>query len=352
MPDIPTRRQTLATLGAIGATAYMPALATERPDLAPFRTPYHYGKLILTKGDDPKGYDSKFVDAPFVFKANGRFYMTFYGFDGTGYQSGLAESDDLINWHKVKIILPRDPNSPISKYNAAFSSLLREPELTSQGRPLKVDGRYVASWNAYPSPGMEAGPAVICLAYSEDLLNWHRDETPILRPEDGADWEKGGLYKSFLTRDGGTFYLYYNAKTTDTPWLEQIGVATSKDLKTWTRHEGNPLVRVGGPASKDARFAANPFVLRHKGLWAMYYYGYTPRDAARDLLAIGTNPFAFTKVDEVMVDRGPAGSVDETYAHKPSIIYHDGALYHFYCSVAGTWPNETRGISVARSKPW
>src|SRR3546814_13496668 len=78
---------------------------------------------------------------------------------------------------------------------------------------------------------MEEGPAVIGLAWSDDLIRWHRDDTPILRPEDGAEWERAGLYRSYLIRDGDIYYLFYNAKNHDTPWLEQIGVATSRDLK-------------------------------------------------------------------------------------------------------------------------
>jgi hypothetical protein len=57
-------------------------------------------------------------------------------------------------------------------------------------------------------------------------------------------------------------------------------------------------------------------------------------------------------VSEILIDVGPPGSVDSTYAHKPSVVYHQGALYHFYCAVSGKWPNEVRGISVARSRPW
>src|SRR3546814_15487944 len=70
-----------------------------------------------------------------------------------------------------------------------------------------------------------------------------------------------------------------------------------------------------------------------------------------DLLAIGRDPFHFEKVTEPMIDRGAPGSIDETHAHKPSVIWHDGALYHFYAAVAGQYPDEVRGVAVARSVP-
>ncbi|WP_245968351.1 hypothetical protein [Hephaestia caeni] len=333
--------------------AAVPALARPAPfDIAPYRTPYKLDRLIVTRSDDPAAFDSKFVDAPLVIRGPDRFYMYYYGFDGVGYQTGLAESDDLLNWRKRGIALGRDLSSPITRYNVAMSSILREPDLHAKGRPIKVGGRYLASWNAYPRPGMEEGPAVIGLAWSDDLIRWHRDDTPILRPEDGAEWEQAGLYRSYLIRDGGIYYLFYNAKNHDTPWLEQIGVATSRDLKTWRRHPGNPILKVGEPGSNDARFVANPCVMRHNGLWVMYYYGYTSRRGARDLLAIGRDPFRFEKVAEPMIDRGEPGSIDETHAHKPSVIWHDGALYHFYAAVAGQYPDEVRGVAVARSVPW
>ena len=347
----PSRRDILLAGLGTGLAAGLPGSARAET-LEPYRTPHKLGRLILGKSGEAGAFDSEFVDAPLVFRGRDRFYMAHYGYDGIGYQTGLAESDDLIHWRKRGLILARDPASPYTRYTIAMSSILREPALQSPGHPIRIKGRYLASWNAYPRPGFEEGPAVIGLAWSDDMLHWEREAEPILRPEDGADWERGGLYKSFLARDGDTFLLFYNAKNEATPWLEQIGVATSTDLKRWHRHRGNPIVTVGAPDSNDARFAANPWVLRHRGKWVMYYYGYTSRRGARDLLAIGDTPFAFRKVAEPMIDRGAPGSVDETHAHKPSVIWHDGALYHFYCAVSGQWPNEVRGITVARSTPW
>jgi len=358
-----TRRR--FTSGLAASLAALPLLRSEKlfaagfseSEIAPFRTPYKYGKLILSAAPDAAAFDSKSVDDPFVFLHEGAFHMLYIGFDGTGYQTGLAKSRDLLNWERVACVARRDPNSKYTRYNVALSCLLRESGLTSTGKLKKVHGRYLGAWNAYPGAGYEEGAAVIGLAWSSDLIHWELTD-PILFPADGAPWEHGGLYRPNLVEEDGVYYLYYNAKTDRLPksqggrWLEQSGVATSRDLKTWTRYAGNPLLPNGGAGSWDERFASNPFVVRHKNLWGMYYFGFDHAGAARELLALGRDPFHFEKVNEILIDRGAPGTVDEEFAHKPSVFYHDGALYHFYCAVSGKWPNETRGITVARSKPW
>jgi predicted GH43/DUF377 family glycosyl hydrolase len=162
------------------------------------------------------------------------------------------------------------------------------------------------------------------------------------------------LYKPYLVKSEDTYYLFYNAKNVaKDEWVEQIGLATSKDLKSWNRHPENPIVPAGGPASWDSQFASDPCVVRHGKWWALYYYGLASSGRARDLLALSTDPRGpFTKVKEVFVDVGPPGSIDEQYAHKPSLIYTGSDLYHYYCAVSGTDANEVRGISVARSRAW
>lgn len=324
-------------------------------EIAPFRTPYKYGKLVLSASGASGAFDEKAVDDPFVFFHDGQFQMIYIGFDGTGYQTGLARSHDLLHWERVGCVAPRDPNSKWTKYNLALACIVRENGLTSAGKLKKVHGRYLGAWNAYPSAGYEEGAAVTGLAWSDDLLHWELTD-PILFPADGAPWEHGGLYRPNLIEQDGTFYLYYNAKTDRQPksqgggWREQSGVATSRDLKTWKRYEGNPVLANGGAGARDERFASNPFVVRHRDLWAMYYFGFDRAGKARELLALGRDPYHFSKADEVLVDTGAPGTVDETFAHKTSVIYHEGALYHFYCAVSGKWPHEVRGVSVARSR--
>jgi predicted GH43/DUF377 family glycosyl hydrolase len=348
------RRELLGSGAAMLGAMALPGAAraaSRRDPVAPFRTPYKYPRRILDGSGIAGSFDEKAVDCPFVFSANGKFYLTHVGFDGQGYQTGICESDDLIHWKRLGLIMARDPDDPITRHNIACASILRENELQSSGRLIKVDGRYVAAWHAYPNPGYEEGAAVIGLAFSDDFMHWERGPV-ILRAEDGAEWERGGLYKPYLVKIGDTFHLYYNAKTTGAPWKEQTGLATSKDLKSWTRHPANPLLRNGPEGAPDFRFASDPVVVSHEGKWAMYYFGLAKDGYARDLLAIGDSPTDFRKVDEVLVDVGAPGTIDEKYAHKPALIYHDGALYHFYCAVSGKWPNDVRGLAVARSKPW
>ena len=327
------------------------ARAGARDRLAPYRTPYKYPKLILGGSGVPGSFDEKAVDCPFVFSANGKFYLTYVGFDGTGYQTGICESTNLVDWTRKGMILARDPSDPITRFNIACASILRENELQSPARLVKVGGRYVAAWHAYPNAGYEEGAAVIGLAWSDDLFHWERGPV-ILRAEDGADWERGGLYKPYLVMIGDTFHLYYNAKTTGRPWKEQTGLAISKDLKRWTRHPASPLIRNGPEGAPDFRFASDPVVVSHRGQWGMFYFGLAKDGFARDLFAFGDSPTRFTKADEVLIDVGAPGTIDEKFAHKPAVIFHDGALYHFYCAVSGKWPNDVRGLAVARSKPW
>ena len=349
-----------ASTALMAGTLVRCILAAPDP-IAPYRTPFRYSELVLRGTGAKRDFDGQSVDDPIVFRANGEFNMLYIGFDGTGYQTGLATSPDLLKWTRRALVGPRDPASKYTKFNLALSSILRDKNLHGTGEAIKVGGRYLAAWHAYPSAGYEEGAAVIGLAWSHDLLHWELTE-PILFPQDGASWEHGGLYRPDLLLDNGTYYLFYNAKTDNLPkaegggWHEQTGVATSRDLKTWTRYSGNPILHVGSKDAdaRDSRFASNPFVVKNGHEYAMYYFGFGYQRPGRacEMLAVGPDPLHFSKVPEILIDTGAPGTIDETFAHKPSIIHFQGMLYHFYCAVSGKWPGEIRGVAVARSQPW
>src|SRR5262249_6795197 len=141
-------------------------------DITPYLTPYKYGKLVLSASPDKDAFDSRSVDCPFVFTHDGQHYMAYIGYDGTGYQTGLASSRDLVNWRRIACILKRDPNSPVTRYNVAMNWVVRENPLRSPGKLKKIRGRFLGAYHAYPNAGYESGPAVIGLCWSNDLLHW------------------------------------------------------------------------------------------------------------------------------------------------------------------------------------
>ncbi|UCF14002.1 MAG: hypothetical protein JSW59_11375, partial [Phycisphaerales bacterium] len=62
------------------------------------KTPYKYG--IILRGDEGRK-----VDCPSVFRHNDRWYMMYIVFDGTGYETSMAESSDLLRFKPLGKIL-------------------------------------------------------------------------------------------------------------------------------------------------------------------------------------------------------------------------------------------------------
>lgn len=323
------------------------------------KTPYKYNKLVVAASGQAGKFDRLYADAPFLFRHNGKFCMTYIGFDGSGYQTALAVSDDLINWQRQGLLLGRGSPGSINEFNMAMTSLLKDDELFGTGELKKINGRYVGTYHAYPRPGYEEGPAIIGLCFSEDLKNWELSQ-PILRAEDGAAWERGGLYKSYLIENRGTYYLFYNAKNRiQWPWAEQTGVAISSDLINWQRHPGNPILSVSEKGAFDDIFASDPCVHKHGNNWIMFYFGNSSDGHAREGAAFSSDLLHWEKSGEILIDIGAPGTVDSLHAHKPGIIGANGVLYHFYCAAAfnpgfagdqtGVEGEQARGISLAVS---
>lgn len=360
-----SRRRFLGTCAAaaLGAVTAGPARAALSPSemetvMARLRTPNKRPSLVLSPSWQEGAYDSLAVDCPFAFAHDGAYYLMHVGFDGIGYRTGIARSDDLIHWEKEGVILDRGPAGSVTEYNAALTWIVRDNDLYGPGTLKRVNGRFLGTYHAYPKPGYESGPAAIGLCWSDDLRRW-TVEPPCLRASDAGagPWERGGLYKSCLVEHEGTYFMFYNAKTAANPWVEQTGLAVSTDLKTWTRAAGNPLLPVGPKGSMDDVFCSDPAVVRVDGLWALFFYTLSSNGKARDSVALSDDLTSWRKSGEILVDVGAPGTVDARYAHKPSVITRDGRLHHFYCAVAPAperavgkhKTTETRGIAVAVS---
>ena len=330
-------------------------------------TPLREDRLVIRPSFVAGAFDSHAVDCPFVFSIDGRQGMTYVGWDGVGYQTALAWNDDG-EWSAGEVVLPRDPADPLREYNAALTSIVRDNDLASAGELRRIDGWYYGTFHAYPGAGYETGPASVGFARSRDLRTWERVGAVLSPTDAGAGaWERGGLYKSWLMEHDGLFYVFYNAKDVDDygsvvvppPWIEQTGLAVSRDLVTWERYALNPVLSAGAPGAFDERFASDPCVLRDGDVWVMFYFGLATDGHAREGYATSRDLRTWVKSDEVLLDVGPAGSIDSLHTHKPAVITWNGRLEHYYTAVAlqeepvlvsGYAQQELRGIARATNR--
>ena len=155
-------------------------------------------------------------------------------------------------------------------------------------------------------------------------------------------FENVTLYKSNIIRDkaqtlGYPFVMFYNGKR---PGSECIGMAVSKDMRHWQRFGEDPVIDNGKGISGD------PQIVRIGDVWVMYYFGAFWKPKAFDTFACSYDLVHWTKWDGPHLIE-PSEPWDQTYAHKPWVIKHDGVVYHFYCAVG----DRGRVIAVATSRP-
>ena len=188
------------------------------------------------------------------------------------------------------------------------------------------------------------------MAKSADGFTWQRaQDTYILsvhEPEVG-EWEKDCIYQPWLVEHEGKFYNFYNAKRMP-EWIEQIGVVTSEDLFHWKRYQENPVVRVH-PGGYNEKFCSDGKVFRDGDHWVMFYFG-VGKDGAHIMAAFSRDLLHWTSHPKPLYRAGghPKG-LDETYAHKISLVYNknNDTFYMYYCAVG----NKGRGIGLITSKP-
>ena len=303
------------------------------------KTPYKYGIVLM-------GDEGTKVDSPSVFRHEGRWYMVYIVFNDIGYETELAESDDLLHWEKLGTILGKKDGGWDAKQVAGYIAL-QDPVWGGSYELERYRGRYWMSYLGGALEGYETDPLAVGIAWTEtpsQPLEWHCiPENPVLGPgqPDVRWWEAVTLYKSNIIRDpaeslGYPFVMFYNGKSERG---EKIGMAVSHDMVRWERFGDDPVIDNGSGISGDPR------VVLIGDVWVMFYFGAFWRPKAFDTFACSRDLvhwINWTGPDLV----APSEPWDETYAHKPWVVYHDGVVYHFYCAVG----NRGRVIALAASR--
>lgn len=325
------------------------------------RTPYKYGLVVAPTDNNHK------IDCPTVFREGDKWYMTYVvyngkgGQDGRGYETWLAESDNLLEWTTLGRVLAYADTGWDRNQRGGFPALI-DMEWGGSYAMHRYEGK---SWMTYiggEGTGYEAvnAPLSVGLAWTKGNPGtahlWNTMPKPILSFDD-ADaqwWENLTQYKSTIYEDpsrtlGSRFIMYYNAGGINPATGikgERIGIALSDDMTGWRRYEGNPVFthEAQGTITGDAQ------IVKMGDVYVMFYF--SAFNPSRSYKAFNTFACSYDLVTWDDWEGSdliyPTKEFDEMFAHKSYLVKHDGVVYHFYCAVNNA---EQRGIAVATSKP-
>ena len=318
------------------------------------KTPYKYGLVLMPE------HDSQKIDCPSVFRKGNSWYMTYIVFDGSGYETWLAKSSDLLHWQTTGKLLSFSSDTTIWDANQKAGYIALQDHRWGGSYTLSSwNKKYWMSYIGGKVKGYEAGALSIGIAFtSKDPATphaWKRLAAPVLTSadKDVRWWENRKEFKSTIIWDkqrttGYPFVMYYNANgdsavnNIKTRWFERIGMAVSNNMVHWKRFGAAPVMHHPAGITGDA-------VIQQIGkVWVMFYFGafWEGRKEAFNRFACSYDLVHWTDWTgkDLISSSEP---YDQKFAHKSFVLKHEGIVYHFYCAVDS---KDRRGIAVATSK--
>lgn len=197
----------------------------------------HSGKPLLARSMF-SSKDWRGLSHPALMQeADGTFTLFYVGHGADAIDRIMrATSTDCLNWGRRTVVLDL-AKSEYDRTSITALTVLREPE------------QYVVYFSATYRTEERAVEGV-SRATSEDGIQWTLDEhNPVLAIEEEGTWGYQKITGLSLVRDGDDLRLYYAGTKGvfrgDGFVVTLLGMATSDDGITWTRHPGNPIF---GPA--------------------------------------------------------------------------------------------------------
>ncbi len=312
------------------------------------KTPLKHG--VILRGDE-----GKMLDCPSVFRYRDKWLMLYVCMNKVGYETHLAESSDLLNWTPRGTVLgfredgTEGQSSAWDKWQNDGGISLVDHNWPGTHEAATFDGKYWMSYIGGALQGYETDPLSIGMAWTKEpdqAKEWNRlAANPVLSPSqsDVRDFEKKTLYKSNIIWDKDEtlkhpFVMFYNGKQ-EGKGIERIGMAVSSDMIHWSRFGMGPVI------DHHKGISGDPQIVKIGKVWVMFYFGHVWRPKAFDTFACSYDLVNWTKWEgQNLIE--PSESWDETFAHKPWMLKHEGIVYHYYCAVG----KEGRVIALATSK--
>lgn len=150
-------------------------------------------------------------------------------------------------------------------------------------------------------------PPRIGLARSKDGRTWTRHASPVLPTGPRGSWDERGVADPYVVEapGGGGGALYMFFLGQNRARQQRLGLARSTDGGvTWTKLRTNPILEIGEEGMFDENGLGEPAVWQAEGHWWMLYTGRDRREARRLGLAFSRDGRQWQRFTEAAVMTG------------------------------------------------
>jgi len=143
------------------------------------KTPFQYGVVL-------RGETNQMVDCLSIFRREGKWFMLYVAITGkVGYETYLADSDDLLHWRKLGKLLSHT-QSGWDAWQSDGGLALVNPVWGGDAALESYQGKYWLCYIGGSMPGYEPDPLSIGMAWTRDPakpVEWTRiKQSPVASP--------------------------------------------------------------------------------------------------------------------------------------------------------------------------
>jgi len=181
--------------------------------------------------------------------------------------------------------------------------------------------------------GYDGSHQRIGLATSGDGKSWTKHASnPVLDLGAPGSWDSHDVAASYVMLDGATYKMWYIGYD-GLHW--RIGYATSSDGISWTRYSGNPVLTIGSNGAWDDNMVLDPCVLKHAEGYKMWYAG---QDGSIQRIGYATSSdgIEWTKhANNPVLALGANTGWDDSHVTIPCILHISGSYRMWYSGYSG-----------------
>ena len=213
-----------------------------------------YSENPIFTGTNLDTWDKQIRERGFILKEGPNYHLWFTGYSPTSPTKflGYATSKDGIRWERF------------SKETIHPGQWVEDMCVVKSGKTYYMFA--------------EGEGDIAHMLVSTDRMHWQEKGNLDIRNVDGSPIRKGAYGTPTVYKAKGVWNLFYER--------DDLGIwlATSKDLKTWTNVQDEPVIKMG-PDAYDLFAVAMNQIIQYKGL----YYGYYHASAFKDWHEWSTN---------------------------------------------------------------